>query len=574
MVNMYPDKHGKWVGENIVFDKIKDSYKGKGFSCLYSLGIDKKNYREIDFVLITNKVILCLEVKGAETIECKDGIWFYKDYKREYSSHISPFQQSQSSIHPLIDSLKKNLKQSIYKKIFVDWGVVFPKANFNKYTPEAEKERICDLSRINDFESFLDELINFSLNRAQENNHLYEIINDQEINEIVKVLRPNITLHTGTNFFIHKSKEELIKLEDEQKDIYLNLLSEKYPHNIIKGGPGSGKTFLAIELSKKLSSQEKRSMFLCFNKFLANNIRNKLSEFENNKTKVFHIHDFMLKQIKKAGHESYLSEEKVQKDYYSNVMPKIFKDAIESLYQSGDLENFDHVIFDEGQDIMSQNIIDPIINYCTKGDFKYKNWSIFLDDNVQKEVYGVFDKNYLNDLENENQVLQLHHNYRNPQNFISKACQVAGVNDTPKAMRESDNIIKRKTFEEQNDNKDLFNKLKHLVKDLIEKQKVNPKSITILVAEKNIMNDILTLGEIAGKKICNIQDYHCMSEIKNEITISTISAFKGLENEIIILINKSISLSSWQKSVYYVGMTRALTDLYILSTKDSQLFNS
>ena len=78
----------------------------------------------------------------------------------------------------------------------------------------------------------------------------------------------------------------------------------------------------------------------------------------------------------------------------------------------------------------------------------------------------------------------------------------------------------------------------------------------------------------AGKKICNIQDYHCMSEIKNEITISTISAFKGLENEIIILINKSISLSSWQKSVYYVGMTRALTDLYILSTKDSQLFNS
>ena len=43
-----------------------------------------------------------------------------------------------------------------------------------------------------------------------------------------------------------KQRQILHSWKANKKNTYLNIISGKYPQNIIKGGPGSGKTFLAI----------------------------------------------------------------------------------------------------------------------------------------------------------------------------------------------------------------------------------------------------------------------------------------------------------------------------------------
>ena len=573
MVKVLPDK-SSLHGENLAIEAVQKSFSKKNFYCLYSLAIDENNtYHEIDLVLITDKMVICFEVKGSKVIECNNGVWNFSDSSKSYLKNISPLQQSQNTVHPLKRILKERLPPEIYKKLYIDWGVIFPRTNFNsKLTPEAVPERICDLNKINDFEKFVVSLQNFSINTK---NYLTEILNPNDIKKIVNVLRPNIKLRTGINFYINQTDDDLILLEDEQKNIYLDIISEKYPQNIIKGGPGSGKTFLAVELSKKLSENGKSSALFCFNKFLANNIRKKLSEYKSNNTKVFHIHEFMYDQIKRAGNLRWLSNEKKEnneKTYYSSIFPEIFKDSIESLYQLSDLNKFDHIIIDEGQDFLDKLILDPILTFCINGKQSEKNWTIFLDDNVQKEVYGHFNQNYMTELEKENQTLYLTKNYRNPQNFISKACEVAGIKDKPISKRGLKNILNLKEYTISNNNKDLLKKITNTLNILLKDEKVQAQSISILVPNLDILNDITGLKVVAGKKISNIKEFEYLSEISDEITVSTVSSFKGLENQIIILVDNSINnLSQWQKSIYYVGMTRALTDLYLFIPTDSNL---
>ena len=573
MVKVIPDT-ASYHGEQIAINAIKNSFERNNYYCLSSQGIDGRRPFEIDLILITDKIIICLEVKGCEELRCRDGKWTFINKKNSYTKSISPFRQSQNTKYELEKILEKRLPSEIYKKVRVDWAVIFPKMNFDpKLTTEAKPERICDLSKINNFENFIKDFYEFSpSNKSQ------TPLNHKEIKQIIEILRPDIDIRTGLNFFINETETNIAFLESEQKNTYLNIISGKYPQNIIKGGPGSGKTFLAIELSKKISEEGKSIAFFCFNIVLAKNIRKKLSENNNSKTKVFHVHDFMYKQINKAGKKRWLKEEREdtsidEQIYFSEVLPSIFKQSVEDLYEQSDLEQFDHIIFDEAQDFMNKDIIEPILNYCIKGKISEKSWTIFLDDNIQKEVYGAFDPEYLQKLEFENQRLYLSDNYRNPQNFINKACQIAGIKDEPRSKRNLKKIINIQNYKRSEDYTDLLDKIKKTLITILQKEKIEARFISILVPDKQLLSIIVNLEKIANKKFIDIADLTNMSELVDEITVSTVSSFKGLENQIILLIdNSNFHLNDWQKSIYYVGMTRALTDLYFFTPEDSVIF--
>ncbi|MNY45925.1 hypothetical protein D3C86_1810630 [compost metagenome] len=67
-----------------------------------------------------------------------------------------------------------------------------------------------------------------------------------------------------------------------------------------------------------------------------------------------------------------------------------------------------------------------------------------------------------------------------------------------------------------------------------------------------------------GKAICHVEDAAVCSP--DAISASTISGFKGLENEIIILTDVPAlePLTDWGRAVLYVGMTRARSKLFML----------
>lgn len=83
MVKMIPSYCGEEVKSNAerkVF-KILSGLELKNGCVLHSLGLPKHNnkiYGEIDFVVICDRGIACLEVKGGG-VECREGIWIFRD---------------------------------------------------------------------------------------------------------------------------------------------------------------------------------------------------------------------------------------------------------------------------------------------------------------------------------------------------------------------------------------------------------------------------------------------------------------------------------------------------------------
>lgn len=100
MVKMYPsyiNPEVKSGAERKLYEVIRKSDGLVGFSCLHSLGLSRhlwKRQGEIDFVVVGNGIILCLEVKGGR-IKRKDGVWYFTDrYGQETKKTESPFSQA------------------------------------------------------------------------------------------------------------------------------------------------------------------------------------------------------------------------------------------------------------------------------------------------------------------------------------------------------------------------------------------------------------------------------------------------------------------------------------------------
>ncbi|MDB2584618.1 hypothetical protein N9Y50_08295, partial [Alphaproteobacteria bacterium] len=90
--------------------------------------------------------------------------------------------------------------------------------------------------------------------------------------------------------------------------------------------------------------------------------------------------------------------------------------------------------------------------------------------------------------------------------------------------------------------------------------------LTFNSTKKSVLN---TVNTICGKKLINIGKFN---EDEDVLVWSEISSFKGLENHFIIVVEcPEAELDPRLKSLYYVSLTRAITDYYILCNQNSFL---
>ncbi len=104
---------------------------------------------------------------------------------------------------------------------------------------------------------------------------------------------------------------------------------------------------------------------------------------------------------------------------------------------------------------------------------------------------------------------------------------------------------------------DQRNKLAELVEQL-SKMNIEPRYITILSPYRREKSVVSLLNEF------DIRDYNINEG--NSITFSTIQAYKGLENTVIILTDiENYNLDK----LMYVGLSRARSGLYILESESA-----
>jgi hypothetical protein len=562
-------KPGATKSEKRVFKIIRDADGTDEYFGLHSVGLPKherKNYSEADFVLVGPLGIFCLEVKGGE-IHVRNGVWEIGWPGSSYTSKKSPFEQAQTARWPIIKGVSDNLGSNLRNISVVGWGVVFPDTTFEIDRNEWSLEVVYDQKDIAEsFLAYIKRLEQYERTRNSDTKRRQpQQLGPNKVKEIVDFIRGDFDAIPSLKGLISESVRELVSLSSDQFKVLDFILNEDNPRILCEGSAGTGKTLIALEAASRLAGNGLDVLFLCFNDNLASSLRK--DDRNQSNIHISTVYRFLGEIIDRGGfshqRESAHASSK-GKELFLEIYPRLFDDAATELLQDESLPEYDVVVIDEGQDILNTPVMN-CLELVLSGGFSGGRWVFFLDSGLQSEIYGRLDDRVVSHLKAQKPAaFELQENFRNPEDIIKEMCSVIDVCE-PICRRKINSIVDYRTYSGE---KDQGKKLKTVLTEL-KGDGIPGSSISILSPHERDKSCVGKFPPDGGYQI------HYLDRAEGDppngaVTACSVSSFKGLENEIIILTDVPVpeEISPWEQSVIYVGMTRVKTKLFALIDQD------
>ncbi len=555
-------------GEKRVREELERAFAKSSYLALHSIGLSrhaKKPYGEADFVVITDFGIFCLEVKGGNVVRRQDGKWEigYKETGNYYVSSEGPFKQAAGANAAILNELKAADPQRT-RKFRVFWGVVFPDIPFSKTDPEWELTQICDFSKICELESYLHSL--GALAKQNFDDRGISItgaaITRDDIEWAATTLRKDIVVAGTKKTLLISSKNELVRRDEYQQSVLDEFFYGERKRMLLSGGPGTGKTLLCQSAARYSAENGRKTLFLCFNRLLANQLKLSLSDCKN--IHVSTVHSFM-REICQSMQINVEEERLFDQRYFNDTLPELFEEAV---FLALDEEKlfFDTLIIDEGQDFLGEHLLSLIFSLLS-GGFAAGSWLISLDKNVQAEIYSRFDPEAFQKLirNGDCDQRQLFRNYRNPRSVGKKANSLYPNTALPEPSRKFNTYVKTWTCSGE---EEITTVLSGKILELFD-EGVEPGQISILTCEPRKKSCLNNLRNIGSAKLQNLG--HSNSPDTDTISWSNIQAFKGLENEFIFVVElPANSIDDFDRAKLFLALTRTLTEAHVICSEKSQ----
>lgn len=552
--------------ERLIFQKLQKS-KIEGVA-IHSLDLsehESKLYSEIDFVVITGRGVLCLEVKGGD-VRLDNGKWEYID--RSGISHFkeeSPFTQARSNKESLMQYVRETYKKkngSEIKRCVYGYGVVFPDTIFHERGAGIDLNIVFDDSTEN-FDDYLiglydlwEERISDRLNLSSQNRRMQRL-NTGHISLLEELLigktGENKETIVSKNFFDVDGK--LKELSDEQYKVFQYGIQNR--RQLIEGGAGTGKTLIAMKYAIEKAKEGNQVLLLCFNKLLADWVGKNIS-FQTDDDlgiKVINFHEYLMEitGLEIPENRSDFNE------FFKRRLPDAFMEMVDSY------EPFDTLVVDEGQDLLFENYLLCIDQFVT-GGLSHGNWIVMYDENQNIYLRDELQSG-LEEIKSYNPFFgQLRENYRNTRQIVEANEELTHIHPMSYVGLDGE---KAEVFEYA-DNLNGQRQLKSIVKGL-RKKGVPCKDIVIL-SQHRLKNSILEgkrqlLEGIAPIQPMQSKDGTILNVPDHVIKYSSIYSFKGLEAHVVIIIgmDKDDEVS---RRLFYTGISRAKSKLFVLKKVD------
>lgn len=548
MVTFIPPYMGEEIKSNAerkMYDVLQEMDLKKAF-VLHSLGLPRhrsKIYGEIDFVVICERGVACLEIKGGR-VECREDQWTFIDrYGTEHVKPEGPFAQVTGNMFSLRDALKNRFHGNPHmKKILMASGVVFPDIVFHSDSQEIIPEIVYDRST-QDISAYMNQVFDYWKERQhREPSKLSPL----DIRQIVQFLRADFCFIPSLNDRLEQVEQKLVRLTAEQARLMEALGMNE--HLIVEGGAGTGKTLLAAEYTRRQLEQGKRVLYLTYNKNLAHHVKHSLPESE--RLKVINIHALF-------GEYVPVDVTELQKDpqgYFAQTLPEKFYDYIsQKMNDETEAEElqYDLLVMDEGQDILKPLYLYSL-DCLLKGGLDKGRWVVFYDG--KQNIYNPEYQEGMDMLQSYfHTKFKLFVNCRNTVQIGTYSSKASGV-AFAEFIRENGEEVGKVSYENE---KEFGVKIKEIMKDLWE-GKVSAGDITFL-SPKKYRNSKLAASKIA------------VNELKDDFlpnpnvpVYATIQGFKGLDAKVVILCDVEALRSENFSQYIYLAVTRARTLLYIV----------
>lgn len=544
MAAMIPDLNPisiKNTGERRVYQalsELPDDYTICYSYKYYEQGMAEKQeiLREIDFVLVHPQL-------GYAVIEVKQGIVMYRnrqwyEYKNKDYQLMSkdPLEQAQKAMFTIL-SRYKDKSQSKKFPLKIRYVVCFPEALQLEGVLPAE----LDLNSIWFFDDIED-----TAHLQEKINALFEPLPlpDRSATQLLinKILAPSFKIYSRLEEEIDQFCLTSARILSEEQERILEE-TELDRRKIFLGSAGTGKTFLAAEKACRLAEQGKKVLLTCFNRNLCEYLRGNLPPSIQVQT----IHDYFYNTAILKYADFDVPEDPLERqEFFSVTLPTMAYDVLADMNEEA---GFDSIIIDEGQDFREDWFACIEAMLKPGGElyiFADPAQTIFCDD-IEK-IQGIEISRH-----------RLTRNLRNTQ-AINEWMQAYLPGVRLRCLNNQGLPVVSIPCREEEQNRVLEKEIGRLVS-----QGVQLKRITILsphVWHKSCM---------AGKsKIKEWPVVDTINEAGNQIRFCTIRSFKGLEADIVFLVDIRPSRACTEADIY-VGGSRARYLLYILHDPDMGL---
>jgi hypothetical protein len=541
MARTFPTALPHWLRENPkhraeikVFDRLLEL--GDDHTVFYRVawhdGSDGRPARdgEGDFVIAhPDRGILCLEVKGGGIeYDASTQEWWSIDRTGERHRIKDPVTQAVGTQHWLVQTVKASPR----------WGggwiqaghaVVFPDTvvDLKHLRPDLPRDIVIDQHDLANPVETVDRVFNHYIDDWA------GPLGRKGISLLESLLANSFELRTPLGAELDDDLERLVQLTREQCRLLDYLGGRK--RALIKGCAGSGKTMLAIEQARRLSDRGFSVLLTCFNEPLAEHLRSVVDDA----VAVMHFHG-LCEHLTRVHGNAPKQEDLSTSEYYESALPEAALQAAEAGAAA-----FDAVVVDEAQDFA-------------------ETWWIVLQELLTDQESG-----YLFAFADNNQILYpkrccvdevfdedpypLTHNCRNTQAIHESVAHYYKGDGSIECDGPPGRPVEVIQFTAEHD---LQKKLRQQLHHLITEGHVPYDDVVVLTpcgANRTGFPPGTTLGNFT------LVDGHPTGP--NEIRVSSVHRFKGLESKVVLLIEEPKGFTPNLVPILYIACSRAMTHL-------------
>ncbi len=526
-----------------------------------------KSRREIDFLIVIPKAgIMCIEVKSHEGIHFDGKFWHPSTIKQD------PFKQSLNARY----ALKRHLDSQGQELACIPLSrcCVFPRSSFSlDSNAGVDRWELFDMRAFRGFKdsSAFCAALEDSLRKSIEKEYggqLKEPLSMSQISRLKTYLAPIQKNRPGLREQIKVREEVAFSLLREQQKPIVKFAESSTsagklhnPRLIIDGAAGTGKSWIAMEIARRMADSGKRTGLVCFNKLVGEWVATNVSKDVSRPNLLAGPAIRMLMDM--TGVTIPASPDEVF--WESGIY-----DAIEEKLTDPEFNNdlaFDYLIIDEAQDVLSKPRLFQALmqlvpggveegSYCLVGDFKYQLFGNRADlENILAEVRtkakGI-------------PTYPLYENCRNYSIVGGSAVKLSGIKDKVyEGFMRSGGSMTNFNLNFYADRPSQLN----LLAEVIRKSKTlgyDDADIIVL----SLVNDDQCVARDLQKLSFKVSP--AKQPQPNTVRYCTINSFKGLEAKVVIVTDIEAEENEFKRNQLYTSLTRATESVHVLFSESSR----
>jgi hypothetical protein len=512
---------------------------------------------EIDFLIAHRELgLLVVECKGGGVKREPGGQWVRWYGGERTPMKKSPWSQARGQQYSLVSQLADRMSgadgslsgyvdgRSSQFPLAFGHAAAFPLSTTEQANLplEADEKTFFDASAFDDIERHVRAAFESLHDRYDK-----ETFDEDEFRSFrEEILYPETTLVEMLGAKIQAEGRQFERLTDEQTKILRHVLGES--PLVVRGGAGTGKTMLAVEAARQFADWGDRVLLTCFNKKLAEVLRERIEDAEGaaGQIRVAHFHGLCAQAVNRVDGYDFPDDGASRDEkwtFFNEEAPLALMEALES----GSMTGWDAIVVDEGQDFHGEWWDVLAAGY---GEESERRCVIFEDP--QQNIFGREGQ-----LREEATLVPLTTNLRNTREIS------AVLNSLSSDQMVPDQRVPRgepPTVQPYNSREGELKALNRLVSRLVGEERVSPSQMAILTPRTRKNSVLAGQTEVGGYQLT---DELAKNRNNEGVLHSTIGGFKGLEREVIILADVDPDHERCNVNARYVAASRAINRLYV-----------